>query len=647
MKKIFLLFASICFTSALFSQTLFTYGDGKVEREEFLRAYNKNKTPVTDKEKALRDYLDLYIKFKLKVKAARDMHLDTLQQLQTDLQNFRSQVDETYMNNEKAVADLVNEAFLRSQKDIHVAHLFIEINGAASAADSVNMYKGMAELQSKLNHGNANYDELAQEVGKKYGVIIKSSDIGFITVFSIPYEYENIIYNLKPGLAANPYRSRKGLHVFMDIEERASAGKWKIAQILLAFPPGDPLTFRKILDQKADSLYNELQHGADFAAMASAVSDDKLTYMTGGELPEFGSGKFEPAFEKEIFKSNREGFITKPFASAYGLHIVKVIKQIPTPADKKDAAFMYDLKQKVLQDNRISKAKEKFVKEILSQVGYKRISGVKDVELFRYADSVSSKPWNEKLQKFPISDKVIFSFSKDNIKGSDWLNFVHDFKNNAELYKGESNAALLDKFAAASAQDYYKKHLEEYNIEFRHQMDEFKDGNVLFEIMERNVWGNAASDSTGLLKHYNENKSGYKWGPSAGVVIFNCNNKNTALEAVEALKKGKSWQQVLADGNNNIQADSGRYEVSQLPLPAGTKAVEGLITDPLVNTPDGATGFIYIMKLYEGNQQRTFAEARGLVINDYQNVLEEKWIDDLKKKYPVKINESVFQSMLK
>src|SRR5450432_650672 len=118
MRKIFLLFTFVCCTSVLFSQALFTYGDGSVDKEEFLRAYNKNKTPVTDKEKAMRDYLDLYIKFKLKVKAAKDLHLDTLQQLQTDLQNFRSQVDETYLNNEKAVNDLINEAFIRSQKDI-------------------------------------------------------------------------------------------------------------------------------------------------------------------------------------------------------------------------------------------------------------------------------------------------------------------------------------------------------------------------------------------------------------------------------------------------------------------------------------------------------------------------------------------------
>jgi len=647
MKKIYLLFTLLCCSSALFSQTLFTYGEGSVDKEEFLRAYNKNKTPVTDKEKALRDYLDLYIKFKLKVKAARDMRLDTLQQLQTDLQNFRSQVDETYMNNEKAVADLLTEAFNRSQKDIHVAHFFIDMSEKLNPTDSANMYKAMEELKSKLNSGGSGYDQMAQDIGKKYGVAIKSSDIGFITVFSVPYEYETIIYNLGSGKASNPYRSRKGLHVFKSIEDRPSAGRWKIAQILLAFPPGDPSVYRKVLDQKADSIYNALQRGSDFTAMANAVSDDKLTYMTGGELPEFGSGKYEPAFEKEIFKSNKEGYISKPFASDYGIHIIKVLKQTPTPTDRMDANFMYDLKQKVLQDSRIAGAKEKFVKEILSQVGYKRNASVKDAELIRYADSVSARLTEEKVKIYPINDKVIFSFSKSSVKGGEWLTFVRDFKNNTDLYKGESNQVLLDKFIAASAQDCDRKHLEEYNVEFRNQMEEFKDGNVLFEVMERNVWGNAAGDSAGLMKQFNDNKSNYKWGPSAGVIIFNCNNKNTAQDAIAALKKGKSWKQVVAESNNTIQADSGRYEISQLPLPNGVKATEGLITDPLTSTADGATGFIQIIRIFDGDQPRTFAEARGLVINDYQNVLEERWVEGLKKKYPVKVNENVFQSMLK
>ena len=82
MKQFFLLIITVLVISNGFAQTLFTYGINETGKEEFLRAYNKNKTPVADKEKSLREYLDLYAKFKLKVKAAKELRLDTLQQLQ-------------------------------------------------------------------------------------------------------------------------------------------------------------------------------------------------------------------------------------------------------------------------------------------------------------------------------------------------------------------------------------------------------------------------------------------------------------------------------------------------------------------------------------------------------------------------------------
>ena len=646
MKKWYLLLILITCGAAAFSQPLFTYGNTVVDKAEFLRAYNKNKTPVTDKEKALRDYLDLYTRFKLKVKAAKDLHLDTLQQLQFDLQNFRSQVDEGYMNNEKALNELVEEAFLRSQKDIHVIHFYAAIDANMSPADTVNAWSAMSTVEEKLKAGTFNYEELVQSVSKN-PVKVKTGDLGFVTAFSIPYEYENIVYRLKPGEASKPYRSANGLHVFKVLEERKSIGKWKVAQIMLAFPPGDPALFMSDLRKKADSIYTALKQGADFSGMAKAFSDDKLTYLTGGELPEFGTGKYENSFEKEILKLTSDGELSPPFSTSFGFHIIKRLKQTPIPADKSEASFLYDLKQKVLQDSRIFGARDKFVKEILSVIGYKKNPAVKDADLFRYADSVAARLTDTIQRRYPISDKVIFSFSKDNVKGSEWLDFIRNFKGNAELYKGESNKALLDKFTSSSAQDYYKKHLEDYNADFRYQMDEFRDGNILFEIMERNIWGKAAGDTVGLLKYYGENKEKYKWAPSAAIILFSCTTKAIATDAVTALRNGKQWKLIVEEGNNMIQADSGRYELSQLPLPPGINAVPGLITEPLANATDGSASFIRVLKLYDGGLQRTFDEARGLVINDYQNVMEERWVDELKKKYPVKVNETVFQSLLK
>ncbi|MBN8698777.1 MAG: peptidylprolyl isomerase [Chitinophagales bacterium] len=643
MKKIFLLFLLITGAGAAYTQPLFTYGNKSVDKEEFLRAYNKNKTPVDDKERSLREYLELYIKFKLKVNAALDLKLDTLPQLQYDAQSFRTQIEDSYLSNEATVNNLVTEAFTRSQKDLRVLHFFAGVAPTATPDDSLKAFRAISAAQSQLATGRTDYEKLIAETGPD---LIRQSDIGFITVFTLPYEYENIVYGLKKDQVSKPYRSKNGWHVFKVIDERKAIGKWKLAQILTAVPPEQQGADKTLLAKRADSIYQLLQKGADFSLLARQVSDDKLTYGNRGELPEFGSGRYQPSFENEVLKLTRDGEISKPFLTEFGYHIIKRIMHTPVTTDKDDAAYTFELKQKILQDARVNVAKDLFLKEIQKQISFKKTGNVSDQDLFRYADSAL---WNADAGtgNYPISSKPIYSFGKTKITGSQWLDFVKNYKGNPQLYQQENNAALLEKFVGSITMDYYKSHLEDYNTEFKYQMQEFKDGNVLFEIMERNVWGSAAADTAALHKHYNNNKNKYLWAASADLILFNCINKTVAENAKEALKNGKDWKQIMDESGNGIQADSGRFEISQVPISIDPKSAAGFVTTITVNTQDGSAGFAKIIRQYPEGAQRTFEEAKGLVINDYQNILEETWVNELKKKYPVKINETVFKSLLK
>ena len=643
MKQFFLLIITGLVISNGFAQTLFTYGINETGKEEFLRAYNKNKTPVADKEKSLREYLDLYAKFKLKVKAAKELRLDTLQQLQYDVQNFRSQVEEGYLTDDNEVKRLQDEAFNRSQKDIHLLHFYIPISNKMSAEDSVNAYKLLEGVRGNLLKGITHYDAIAEDL-EKNAASLKWKDLGYITAFSLPYEMENLVYALQPRGVSKIYRTKSALHIFKNEDERKSPGKWKIAQILFAIPPDASDNSRKEIEKFADSVYGMLKAGADFAEMAKKYSNDKMTYLNGGELPEFSTGKFEQPFEKAVFALQKDGDISKPISTAYGFHIVKRLVQHPMPVDKTDEVFMSNLKQQLLQDTRINIAKANFIKMVTAKTGFKKNPAVTEEQLFRYADSVTA---NKVVGKYPINKTTIFSFTKSKVVGSDWLNFVKDYKLNQDVYKGENNKALLDKYISTIIIEYYRKHLEEFNEDFKYQMQEFKEGNMLFEVMERNVWSKAANDSVGLRKFYDANKSKYQWKESATVNLFNCNSLKTAEAAQKDLKDGKSWKLIAEQSEGTIQADSGRYEIQQLQLPAGTAAAEGLLTAPVVNNGDNTASFVKILKLFPANQQRSFEEAKGLVINEYQNYLEEKWIEELKKKYPVKVNEPVFKSLVK
>jgi len=263
-----------------------------------------------------------------------------------------------------------------------VVRYSVTMDESASPEDSMakyNAFKAISEQLKKMPNSRVNNSE---------SPLVEYSDMGFLTVFSLPYVYENIVYGLKPGETSSPYRAKKAWHVFSVLEKRKSVGKWKIAQILFSTPENADGSIMQVLKQKADSVYTILRNGADFSNVAKFVSDDKLTYLNGGELPEFGTGKYDNVFESEAIKLNKDGDISEPFQTSFGIHILKRLSQTPAPTTKTDDNWLYDIKQKLQQDDRIKIAKDKFAKDIITKIGFKLTNAVKAEDLFNFADSV-------------------------------------------------------------------------------------------------------------------------------------------------------------------------------------------------------------------------------------------------------------------
>jgi peptidyl-prolyl cis-trans isomerase SurA len=642
MKKYYLILALAAMNSAANAQTFITYGNNSISKQEFLKAYNKNKTQVDDKEKALREYVELYTNFKLKVKAAAELGMDTLPQIQFDISNFREQIMQNYLNDEEAIDRLLQESFGRVKKDLRILHFSVPVAADAAVADTQKAFSAAQALYQQLKTGNSNYNSIVEKTGP--GLILQR-DLGYITAFTLPYQYENIVYGLQKNEVSAPYRSKNAWHLFKLIDERASAGRWKIAQVLIAVAPDADEASRAAALEKANGVYNKIKDGEPFATVAKTYSDDQLTYLNSGELPEFGTGTFTNDFESQVLSLKKDGDFTKPFLTSFGYHIVKRMGFTPTP-EVADDAYLFDLKQKLMRDDRVNAEKEKFTRDLIAKVDIKTLKEVKRPDLMRYADSLMTNPALEQTKVFPISNKNVLKVKNELLKGSDWLAFVWQYKSNLSEYKGETNAQLWDKFVEISALNYYKKNLESFNPDFNFQMQEFKEGNMLFEIMERNVWGKAISDSAGLLQHYQSHASKFKWAESADVLIFNCNAPKVAAEAIVALKKGKNWRALAEEQAATIQADSGRYEIAQIIGANYASTPKKGNFSAITSNIDGTSTFVMYVNIYEPNQQRTFEEARGLVINEYQQELEKNWIAALRKKYPVKVNESMIKEML-
>ena len=625
---------------SLSAQTIFYYGNDSVTVNEFLRAYNKNKTNVRT-EKAFRDYLNLYIASRLKIKEAKQRGYDTLPQMVADLENLRQQILPNYLNDKEAVNKLVEEAFIRSQRDIHLAHIFISFqqNGII---DTVAALKKLAAVQDQLKT-NVDFSAVAKQYSDDPSVKTNGGDLDWVTVFSLPYALENLAYSTPVGKISQVYKSKAGYHLFKKIGARKSYGRIKALQILIAFPPGADNSEKDAKKRLADSIYKLLLKGDDFGVLASKYSNDIVSGAANGQMQEFGIGEYDPIFENTVY-ALQKNVISKPFLTSHGYHIVKVLEKLP-PVSKTDAKAMETLRTKVEQSDRIASTKTVLANRILKQSGFKSFS-INNNELWAYSDSIL----NSRAPGMPVhltASSGLFKIGETDFLVSDWISYAQTFRYKPDGSGVKPYPQLWDEFVQAMALNYYQSNLEKYNEEFKAQIDEFKDGNLFFEIMQREVWGPAQTDSIALQNYFEKNRSKYYWSQSADAVIFYANDMVTAKTLNSELKKSPSlWHQLVNNYEEKVAADSSRFELAQIPNPAKQVLQPGTVTTPLLNRSDNTASFAYVIRNYKKTEPRSFVDARGLVINDYQIELEKQWVEQLKKKYPVRINEKILNGLI-
>lgn len=629
--------------SAAQGQSIFTYGNKAVSKEEFLKAYNKNNTEVAPTDKSYRDYLDLYTRFKIKVQAALDQKLDTLSNQKAELATFRSQVVESYMNDEASINLLLDEAITRSKKDIHLAHIYIAAGPQATAEQIKQAQQKINTAYEWLQKGE-DFAKTALTYSEDPAVHSNKGDLGYITVFVLPYEMENIVYATPAGKFSAPLRSKNGFHIFKNLGERPAIGRMKAAQILLSFPPDATDAQKQQIGVRADSIYKALLQGSNFKAMVAAFSGDNLSFQTGGEMMAFGVGRYAPAFESAAFALDKDSAISRPVLTDFGYHIIKRLQRVPIPADKTDKLWQEDMKQQVLQSDRMEVSRKVLNKKILQLTGYKK-QPFNEKGLWQFSDNILAGNTAPLAAGLTINT-VLFTIGKQAFKLKDWQTNLETLRGFENMRAGKTAPQLFDQFVETSALDYYRQHLENYNKEFVYQLNEFKEGNLLFEIMQRKIWDKASADSIGLKKFYEAHKNNYWWEASADAILFTAVTKEAAESAKTKLQADyHDWKKIMETSDGALQADSSRFELGQIPVVERTNFQPGLITASVKNETDNSFSFAYIIKVYRDREPRTFSDARGFVINDYQSWLEDQWIVELKKKYAVKVNEAVVKSL--
>ena len=562
MGKYLLLFGLLIFSQLVNAQTLFTYGGKAVTENEFLYSFNRNNTDTGDIRKAMQDYLNLFIRFKLKVQAAKDLRMDTLANQKADLAGFEEQLKPLYLLDQQVLDSLVRQAFERSFSEIKVNHLFF-------SKEKVTARERADKAYAELIRGKE-FSKLAVELSDDPAVENNKGELGYISVFTVPYLFESIIYDLKDGEFCKPVESNAGFHIFQRLNSRAVANKRSYKHILIAIPDGTDADGKKSYAIKADSLYQKAVSGYSFDSLALKFSDDRSTIGVGGLIEEMPIGKYAPLFEEQARSLKKSGDISPVFQTSFGYHILQLANEVPINSDFKSTEDGW--RNMVMQDER---------KEIAS------------LEMIR-----KSIGKNGLTAKTPDKEKYISS--------------------------------KLPLFSPL----------------FANLLNDFRDGNLLFEIMDKKVWGKAASDLEGQKKFHATRKEKYQWKSSVFAYTITFQKKEDAEAARKTYLKNLNLDELLKAYADIALVDSGRYEAGELMGVGVENAKPGFVSDIFSNISDGSTSFHCVIRRFNDPSIKSFEEARGQLVNDYQQYLEDIWITSLKKKYPVVINEVNWKKLL-
>ncbi|SDH35965.1 peptidyl-prolyl cis-trans isomerase SurA [Winogradskyella thalassocola] len=637
MKCLFLVFFALNFSFSQDNDAVLLKVDGEpIMASEFLRVYNKNLDLVQDEsQKDIDGYLKLFTEYQLKLKEAKRLKLDEDKNYQREFSRYKKQLISNYISENKVTEHLVNEAYDRSNLDINASHILVRLD--PSVKDTLNAYNEVLALRNRvLEEG---FDKVKAEMHN--GNTIFLEDLGYFSAFKMVYDFETAAYNTKAGEISMPFRTQFGYHVVKVNDRRPSRGTITVAHIMVNLNPKDSLANP---EGRINDIYKKLNQGESFDALAKQFSEDKSSAREGGKIAPFKSGQLSSAeFEDTAFALKNDGDVSKPFKSAYGWHIVKRIELQPIePLENVKDAFeskvKRDSRSKLIQEALITKLTDKY------KITY-------NSEAKSYFTSILSNEFYSRTWSLPADFKVnetLFSINKTAFTYED---FGKHLVNAQRIYSGKTIPfqTIIDKefdsYFEKSILQYREDNLEVENIEYANILKEYRDGLLLFDLMENEVWNKASKDSTGIETYYSKNQSNYQWTERIEVIMASSADKSQMKKILKMMKKGESEDAIKNKLNTsdkqNVIFTKGTYTLDNPILPSNLEAKKGISE---IYKHNEAFHVINVVEVLPAGQ-KTLEEAKGNVINDYQTEIETNWINELYNRFKIEVNQETLKAV--
>ena len=473
---------------------LFKVNDSLVYVDEFNRVYNKNIDLIDENnQKDFESYLELFINYKLKLAEAYDLGLQNDPKYKSELNKYVKQLQNTYLTDRETEDKFLREAYERTKHEVNVSHVLIRID--ENDNDTINVYNKLNSLRGPfLNSSIGDFKKSNQEDEE---LIIEN--LGYFSAFKMIYKFENMAYKTPVGEVSLPFRSRFGFHILKVNNKRSSLGEVTVGHIMTY--KNKPNAYERITN-----ILDSLNNGVSFEYLAKKYSDDKNSSFKGGRLNPFSSGQINSIpFENAAFELGKKNNISKPIETKYGWHIIKFYSKKNV---QKFDEIKYELLNKLKKSSRFSIVSDSFYDFLMNRYGLSYQNNNLDYFISILDPGYFKGEWSipESIQE----EKILIKISDKHLKYIDFATFLEDNQRKSSVTPYQKLISDQYKsFIKYNALEIYKNNLETENSDYKFVIKEYREGLLLFNLMQDKIWTVRDSDSTKLKMFFNENKNKY------------------------------------------------------------------------------------------------------------------------------------------
>lgn len=624
-------------------ESLMTIGGKNVDKDDLIYLLSKGQGPSENASSGISreefdENMDLFINYKLKVREAEAQGLDETVDFLREFESFKENLKAPYLIKNSLEEGELRKAYSRMQEVVRASHILIQFPPSAMKEDSLSVLKMALKVKSEVENGG-DFNLLALEYSDDPSARQNQGDLGYFTSLQMVQPFEDAAYNMKAGEVSNPVLTNFGYHIIRIQDRQPNPGQVQVSHILVRIDPTNP-NGEDIAKRKVNDIYTEIQKESTiWENIVNVYSEDPSSREKGGLLPPFSVGSMIPEFEMAAFMLTEPGEVSPPIRTQYGYHIVRLEEKKPLDSFE---SMEDNIRSRILRDSRSTMIKSQVM--AIQKSRYNFDENEENIAALRSAlNELPKAEFKSYIENNGESPKELFKIGNIIHSADDLIVFL----NEEELAIKTSQKTFdfwYERFVAKSLNDAEEKDLQANNKDYQMLLKEYRDGILLFSLMNKEVWQKGIEDSVAQRAYFQQNISKYQWPNRVKAYIVKILDLTKIDKARELLASKSLSSEMVTSFESYYQENSPlAYQTEYGLFPYATNPVLSKADPELDYQEVEANGHLNLILLGEkipaGPKQ--FEETRGLVIRDFQESLEKSLITELRKKYPVQINNKV------